>query len=164
MEAQMSKQTENATDEAYLDDSNPTDKIVFYALEEAQQKLEQNGEFEPFTVVLHNDDLYVESHPGEDAVACFKSAKQTITEMTTLADAYAFAYDGYVQTDDGDLDALIVERGIKGALTAEAFAIIYIIDQSGEGSLEFEEGIYNLGQASSLYGDDDFSADQLEEH
>jgi hypothetical protein len=159
----MSNDGQNIDSSTYLDEEVPADKIVLFALEEAQQKLEQNGEFEPFTVILHGEDLYIESHPGDDAVQCFNSAKQTVTEMAVLADAYVFAYDGYVELDDGESDALIVERGTKDAGAAEAFALIYSVDESNEGSLEFDEAIYNLGPALSLLSGEDFVPEQLEE-
>jgi hypothetical protein len=159
----MSIAAQNGDASAFLDDNDPKDKIVLYALDEARIKLEQNGEFEPFTVVLHDDDLFVESHPGEDVSECFNSAKQTLAEMETLADAYVLAYDGYVQSDDGDLDALIVERGLKEADAAEAFALIYELDEQGDGSLTFEESIFSLGEAPSLFSSGDFDSEQLEE-
>jgi hypothetical protein len=154
----------NENDQATsLDESVSADKIVLFALDEARQKLEQNGEFEPFTVIMHGDDLFVETHPGADIIACFNSAQQTLLEMAVLADAYVFAYDGYVELDDEQKDALIAERGIKGESTAEAFALLYVIDESEDGSLTFDDGIYSLGPAPSLYTGEPLESSQLEE-
>lgn len=148
---------------AELDDSNALDKIVLYALDEAMEKLEQNGELEPFTIILHNENLHIESHPGEDAVECFNAASQAVQNLGHVLDAYAFAYDGYVSTDTGTRDALVVERGRPGNETAEAFAVLYSFDESGEGSLTFEEGIYDLGPASSMLNGAMATEDDLDE-
>lgn len=148
---------------AALDESNAHDKIVLYALDEAMEKLEQNGEIEPFTVILHGDNLHVESHPGEDAVECFNAASEAVRLMEHVAEAYVFAYDGYITTDTGAQDAIIAERGTPGGSTAEAFAILYTIDEEGDGSLSFEEGVYDLGEAPTMLQDHLISEDDLEE-
>ena len=135
---------------AELDESVDTDKVVLFAFDEAADKLEQAGEFEPFTVVLHGENLHVESHPGDDAIECFNSAATAVKTLEHVMSNYVFAYDGYVETDEGTNDAIIVERGKPGDETAQVFAILYSIDEEGEGTLEFEEGIYDLGPASSL--------------
>ncbi len=148
---------------AELDESNALDKIVLYALDEAMEKLEQSGELEPFTVILHNENLHVESHPGEDAVECFNAAATAVQTLAHVMDAYVFAYDGYLTTDSGTQDAIIVERGKPENETAEAFAILYTLDESDDGSLTFEEGIYDLGPASSLLEGTPATDDDLDE-
>lgn len=148
---------------AELDEANAIDKIVFFALEEAMEKLEQVGEVEPFTVVLHGDNLHVESHPGEDVVECFNAATTAVRLLEHVMDAYVFVYDGYISTDDGTRDALIAERGTPGSDYADAFAILYTVDEDGEGELTFEEGMYDLGGASSLLVDEVVTEDDLDE-
>jgi len=146
-----------------LDENNDLDKLVLYALSEAAEKLEQAGELEPFTVVLHGEDLFVENHPGEDVVECFNSAAATVKLLVPVMSAYVFAYDGYVSTDEGTRDAIIAERGKPGDEMAEAFALLYTLDEEGEGSLDFEEGIYSLGPVSSLLLEEEVSSDDLDE-
>lgn len=153
----------HTADAATLDEANALDKIVLYALDEAMEKLEQAGEFEPFTVILHGENLHVESHPGEDAVDCFNAATTAVNLLAHVMQAYVFAYDGYVNTDSGTRDALIAERGIPGEESAQAFAILYTIDEEGDGSLSFEEGIYDLGSASSLLDGEEASEEDLDE-
>jgi hypothetical protein len=133
-----------------LDDEIATDKIVLYALDEACTKLEQMGEFPPFTVVLEGEDLHIEEHFGDDVDDCFNSAKQTIFQMSELGDAYVFAYDGYVEGDDETMDAVIVERGIKGEEAGTAFAVIYHVGE-GDEPIEFDEEICILGDVPSLF-------------
>lgn len=146
-----------------LDETNALDKIILYALDEAAEKLEQSGELEPFTVILHGDNLHVENHPGEDAAECFNSATAKVQTMAHVLDAYAFAYDGYVSTDEGDRDAIIVERGVPDEEMAVAFALLYEVDESGDGELSFGEGIYDLGPVTSLFAGEELTSDDLEE-
>jgi len=145
-----------------LDEEKPLDKVVLYAFDEARQKLEQGSDVEPFTIIVSGENLYIESHPGEDIVECFNSARKTLFEMELLADAYVFCYDGYVQFDEGARDALIAERAEKTDEVGEAFALLYTIDEDGDGSIEFDELFYHLGEAPSLYGASEFDEDQFE--
>ncbi|MDR1088630.1 MAG: hypothetical protein LBL23_05105 [Coriobacteriales bacterium] len=147
---------------AALDESKDLDKIVLYALDEAMEKLEQKGELEPFTVILHGGNLRVESHPGEDAVECFNAASTALQLLAHLMDAYVFAYDGYISTDSDTRDAIIVERGRPGAAEAEAYAVLYTLDEGEGGVLSFEEGIYDLGPASSMLQGAPATSDDLE--
>jgi hypothetical protein len=146
-----------------LNEENAVDKIVFFALDEAREKLEQSGGFEPFTVILSGDELYVETHGGDDAAQCFNAARQTVIQMSNLASAYVFCYDGYVTTDDGVEDAIIAERASKGDELGEAFGLLYNLDESGEGEISYGEEIYNLGEATSLFTAEEFTTDQLQE-
>jgi len=150
-------------DAAELNESNALDKVVLFALDEAMVKLEQNGELEPFTVVLHGDNLHIESHPGEDAVECFNAATTAVKHLAHVMEVYVFAYDGYISTDTGTKDAIIAERGRPDSDSAEAFAVLYTLDEEGDGSLTFEEGIYNLGPASSLLSAAEATSDDLDE-
>lgn len=159
--------TENAIEETQdaqdaFDETIPLDKVVLYAFDEARQKLEQGSDVEPFTVILAGENLFIESHPGDDIVECFNSARKTIFDMELLADAYVFCYDGYIQLDEGTRDALIAERATKDDEVGEAFALLYRIDEDGDGSIEFEETIFGLGEAPSLFGASEFGEDQLE--
>jgi len=148
---------------ATLDEKVPRDKVVLYAFDEARQKLEQAGAFEPFTVILAQEQLYVESHQGDSAVECFNSARRTVQQMADLADAYVFCYDGYVTLEDGVHDALVAERAAKDDELAEAFALVYTIeDGEADGALAFEEDVCGLGEASSLFSAEEFTPDALE--
>ncbi|MDR3307739.1 MAG: hypothetical protein LBS58_02415 [Coriobacteriales bacterium] len=143
---------------------DPLDKVVLYAFDQARQKLEEGGIVEPFTILVKGENLYIESHPGEDAVECFNSARKTVFEMEQASDAYVFCYDGYVDLDEGTRDALVVERARKDDDLGEAFAILYTEDEDDEeGGIEFEDSIYDLGEASSLYKEEPFTPEDLEE-
>ena len=68
----------------------------------------QGAEVIPFTALVVKDNLFIESHPGETAEECFNFAEHTV-KGARGADAYALCYDGYIDTDDGQKDALIGE-------------------------------------------------------
>jgi len=156
-------QEDYTVEAAELNEADALDKIVLFALDEAMAKLEQGGELEPFTIVLHDDNLLIETHPGEDAIECFNAAAAAVQLMAHVMDAYVFAYDGYISTDSGTRDAIIAERGKPDSEAAEAFAILYNLDEEGDGSITFEEGIYDLGPASSLLLGVQASIDDLDE-
>ncbi|MCL2808223.1 MAG: hypothetical protein FWD27_08770 [Coriobacteriia bacterium] len=153
----------HTADAREFDENNDYDKIILFALNDAVEKLEQGGELEPFTVVLHNENLHVETHPGEDVAECFNSAAAAVQLLAHVMDAYVFVYDGYITTDTGTRDAVIAERGKPGDEEAEAFAILYTLDEEGEGSLSFDEGVYDLGPAPLLLQDEEVSSNDLEE-
>ena len=87
--------------------------LLLQAIEEAQQRLDDGEELVPFTALLVGDSVFEETHTGTTD-ECFESAQKTI-EGANGARAYAFCYDGYIETDDGDKDAIIAEGGIPGA-------------------------------------------------
>ena len=136
-----------------LDESKDLDKLVFIALDDASEKLEQSGQIEPFSIVLHNENLHFESYLGEDEDEWRSAASTAISQLAHVMEAYVFAYDGYVDTDEGEEDAIIVERGIPGSPDAEVFALLYTLEEAGDGSLTFDEAIYELGTAPSLLQD-----------
>ena len=67
-----------------------------------------------------------------------------------------------MQLDEGTHDALIAERAGKDDEIGEAFALLYTIDEENDGSIAFDETIFGLGEAPSLFGADEFEVDQLE--
>lgn len=136
------------------------EKVVLYAFDEASQKLEQCGIVEPFTILIEGENLYVESHPGDDVAECFDSARKTVFEMTNMIDAYVFCYDGYIELDEGPADALITESAKKNAEVGEAVALIYT---ERDGIVTFRDSLVSLGEAPTLFGAEVFDQSQLEE-
>lgn len=123
------------------------EKVLLYALEEAKEKLQGGEELVPFTSLVVGDNLFIESHPADDVEKCFALAKHTV-EGARGAKAYAFCYDGYVDVDDGQKDAIISEGGIPGE--PQGVAIAYFYEQDEEGAIQImEEPIY-LGPAPNF--------------
>ncbi|MEG0071153.1 MAG: hypothetical protein RR955_05510 [Raoultibacter sp.] len=103
------------------------EKVLLYVLEEARSKMEAGDEVVPFTALVVKDNLFIESHPGESAEECFAFARHTV-EGAAGAHAYAFCYDGYIETDDGTKDAIIAEGGLAGEEDGVAIGYLYAME------------------------------------
>lgn len=166
MTDQMENQSEESTSlddiefEGELNSEDLLEKVILYAFDQAQQKLEQGGFVEPFTILVEGDNLKIENHTGEDAAECFESARLSIYAMDKLISAYVFCYDGYVELEDETRDALIVEYANKGDEPGEALALLYTEDGD---TLVFDDNLYNLGEAPTFFSSNKITADQLEE-
>ncbi|MDR3036800.1 MAG: hypothetical protein LBU31_00080, partial [Coriobacteriales bacterium] len=84
------------------------ERTVLYALDQGVEMLEQNGGFEPFTVLISGEELYIEDQPGETEEESYESARRTLYQMERMCNAYVFCYDGYVDLEDGTSDAVVV--------------------------------------------------------
>ena len=137
-------------DEEVLEMDETLETILAYAIDEARQKLVELGSFEPFTIVAEGDNLYVESHPGDiDQVRT--NAIDTIKTASSFAQYYAFCYDGYIDTDAGTLDAIIVECAERDQETAFAIAQIYTVEDADDGTLVFEDELAYVGEAEMYF-------------
>ncbi|MDR2196499.1 MAG: hypothetical protein LBO07_00835 [Coriobacteriales bacterium] len=123
------------------------DQMLLYAFDQAVEMLEQ-GSFEPFTILLRDDEFFIEEHSGEEIEACYASARRSIHQMALVASDYVFCYDGYVDLDEGRRDAVIVERAHRGAGAGEVFAMLY--EQQGS-SFTFDETLYGIGDADNYF-------------
>ena len=81
------------------------------------------------------------------------------------AEAYALCYDGYIETDDGVMDALIAEGGIPGEEAGYAVGYLYTMEE-GENPVFEEEPAY-VGEApnfmENLKAASEYSEDEIEE-
>ena len=101
------------------------EKILFYSLDEARAKLEADGECAPFTVVVNGDQMFVENYPDEDAETCRANAQANVKAASTFASHYAFCYDGFLETNQGALDAIIVEAAERDMEQAYVIGLLY---------------------------------------
>lgn len=122
------------------------EKVLLFVLDEAKEKLTQEGEFVPFTTLIIKDNLFIETHPGESSDECFDLARHTV-EGARGADAYGFGYDGYVEVDVGTKDAVIAEGGVPGE--EEGYAIGYLYTMV-DGKPVFEEEAAYIGRAPNF--------------
>ncbi|MCH4185019.1 MAG: hypothetical protein LKF61_05995, partial [Eggerthellaceae bacterium] len=66
------------------------------------------------------------------------------------ADGYGFCYDGYLETDEGQHDALIVEGGTPGGEQGYAIGRLYTpAEQEGEQPV-FEDEVVYVGAAPNF--------------
>ena len=102
--------------------------VIVAVLDEAADKMEAGKDVIPFTGLAVKENLFIETHPGDDAEECFLAARKEV-QGARGATAYAFCYDGYVDTDEGQKDALIAEGGLPGEEQGYAFGYLY--DEDG---------------------------------
>lgn len=140
------------------------ENVLLFALDEAKEKMEEGAELVPFTTLVVKENLFIESHPGDSSEECYKLAQHTV-EGARGADAYAFCYDGYVETDDGTKDVIIAEGGVPGAEDGYAVGYLYTVDD--EGGYTFEEEAAYIGEApnfmAKLKSGVDYGEDEIDE-
>ena len=129
------------------------ENVLLFALDEAKEKMEEGAELVPFTTLVVKENLFIESHPGDSSEECYNLAQHTV-EGARGADAYAFCYDGYVETDDGTKDVIIAEGGVPGAEDGYAVGYLYTVDD--EGGCTFEE-------EAKLKSGVDYGEDEIDE-
>lgn len=123
------------------------ERVLLYALDEGKQKMESGAEVVPFTALVVKESVFIETHPGNNSDECFNLAQHTV-EGARGATAYAFCYDGYVETNDGVKDALIAEGGVPGADTGYAIGLLYTKD--AEGKITFNDNPSYIGEAPNF--------------
>lgn len=140
------------------------EKVMLFALDEGKAKMSHVDDMlVPFTCLVIKENMFIESHPGDSAEECFNYAKHTV-QGARGAEAYAFCYDGYVETDDGMMDALIAEGGVPG--DEDGFAVCYLYEVDVEGKVSYEEEPAYVGQApnfmSALKDADEYSDEEID--
>lgn len=121
--------------------------LLTYVVEEAQKRFDEEGDFAPFTALAVADNLFFEAVDGETPDEMYAFAKHTV-EHVRGADAYAFVYDGYLDTDQGMRDAIIAEGGVPGAIQGEAVGLLYT--QKEDGTREYHRPIAYIGKAPNF--------------
>lgn len=139
------------------------ESVLLFTLEEAREKMIQGADLIPFTALVVKENLFIETHPGDSAEECFASAKHNV-EGARGAAAYAFCYDGYVDTDAGSKDVIIAEGGIPGE--DEGMAIGYLYNVIGE-EIIFEDQPAYIGDApnfmAALKESDEYTDEDIDE-
>lgn len=121
--------------------------LLTYVVLEGKKKMEEDGDFVPFTAIAVGDTLFMETTEGNTPDEMYAFAKHTV-ENVRGADAYALCYDGYLDTDQGNRDVIIGEGGVPGAIQGEAVGIVY--DVAADGTRTFEESIVYIGKAPNF--------------
>lgn len=132
--------------EEHIEISEKLEKIVTFAIDEATEKLAQGEELVPFVVIAKGEDLYIESFPEGEVADCFNMARAEIAREATETDCYVLCYDGYVEGDDGEVDAIVAECAEKGDATGHAIGRMYDAD----GEFEADDDLVYLGEIPSL--------------
>lgn len=127
------------------------EKVINYCAEEAKEKLAQTGTFEPFTVVVEGDNMHIENFPGDDPEKIREEARVAVATASSFADYYCFCFDGYVDTDAGNYDAIIIEAAAREDDHAMAVVCLYKEGDSGDGSLVFDEGLAYVSDTETWF-------------
>lgn len=144
------------------------ERVLLFALDEGKQRMLAGEDVVPFTSLVVKDNVFIETHPGNNPEECFNYARHTV-QGARGADAYAFCYDGYVETDAGTKDALIAEGGIPGV--AEGYAVSFLYEPKDGAVPVFESEPAYVGSApnfmallkeASEYADADIDAKYLD--
>lgn len=123
------------------------ESVLLAALNDAKDKLVSGGEVVPFTALAVGETLFIETHPGDDVDFCFREAERTVAHAAG-ASAYAFCYDGYVETDEGERDVLIAEGGVPGK--PEGYAVGYLYTMPEEEEIAVEDELVYIGPAPNF--------------
>lgn len=132
--------------------------LLLQTLEEAQQRMEDGEDLPPFTATLIDESVFEESHTGSTD-ECFESARETV-EGAQGARAYAFCYDGFVETDDDNKDAIIAEGGVAGEEEGVVLGLLYA---EGEEGIEFEEEVCYIAATRNFLADKEPVSDIAED-
>lgn len=124
------------------------ERITFYCLDQAQEKLEAGEECTPFTVVVDGDQMFEETFPGDDVVTCRQNAESSVVSSSAFSSHYAFCYDGFLMTDQGQMDAIIVECATNEMPKAYVIARLYTEE---DGKLHFEQTPAFVDEADTFY-------------
>lgn len=124
------------------------ERITFYCLDQAQIKLEAGEECTPFTVIVDGDQMFEETFPGDDVMSCRHAAESNVKSSSAFSTHYAFCYDGFLMTDDGQLDAIIVECATNEMEKAHVIARLY---RQQDDKLVFEQTPAYVDDVDTFY-------------
>lgn len=122
-------------------------RAIEHAFEEARESIQDEGGVLPFTIMCTADGFDVADHPGSSTQEVYESVKTLLAQE--MPEAYAFAYDGFVETDDGRSDAILCESARRGEMEAYLLALPY--SQGDDGVLSFAPAFLSAGTARPLY-------------
>ena len=134
-------------DQINLKVSESVRETIEAAFEEAQKRLTARPSgFDPFTVTAVDGGLEYNDHPCATPTAVRESVKMLLAQ--DMPEGYSLCYDGYVYTDDGNKDAIIVEAAGRGSEKAYCLALLYTRDPS---SVTFETDYAYACDMEQLY-------------
>lgn len=122
--------------------SDMLEQILLFAVQEAKERLAEEGECAPFAATLVRDLMYFDSIVGETPDEMYDKAEELISGLDGIT-GYAFCYDGWM--DDEQTDAIIAEGGLPGDEVGVAIGCPYTVDE--DGNYTFDEEVLFLGDA-----------------
>ena len=133
-------------DQVTLQISDNAQQALTFAFNEAQQRLNTMGQFDPFTVTVVDEGVEVNDHPASSPEGVRESVKMLVAQ--DMPEAYVLCYDGDVDTDNGALDCIVAEVADRGSDDAYALVLLYTKDADG---FTFEADFVYAGPVPVLY-------------
>lgn len=146
VQLQHDEKVSNAMDQVTLQISDNAQQALNFAFNEAQQRLNTMGQFDPFTVTVVDEGVEVNDHPASSPEGVRESVKMLVAQ--DMPEAYVLCYDGDVETDDGTLDCIVAEVADRGSADAYILVLLYTKDAEG---FTFEADFVYAGPAPTLY-------------
>lgn len=119
---------------------------VDHAFEQAREILEEDGRLPAFSILCTSDGFDVHEHPGDAPDQVYESMKALVARE--MPEAYVFAYDGFVETDEGTVDAVLCEVARRGDIKGYLLALPYDVTPDG---YSFDENYLSAGSVTPLY-------------
>lgn len=124
--------------------------VLVAALNEARRVfLENGGMLAPFTALASDGMLEIAPHAVGEVENCFADAERCVAAAKGK-EAYAFCYDGYVDTEEGECDILIAEGGLPGEEEGHAIGYIYRLPEQEGGLIDIDEEPVYVGPAPNF--------------
>lgn len=126
------------------------EEVLVAALLEAKRVfLENNGELVPFTALASDGKLEIAFHGVGEVDDCFVDAERCVA-ASQGKEAYAFCYDGFVDTEDGPCDILISEGGLPGEEEGHAIGLFYYPPEAEGEQFEIDDEPVYVGPAPNF--------------
>lgn len=123
-------------------------KVLQYVCFDAKDRMEKEGDLVPFTAVVVKENMFIEEMESTTVDHVYAEARHTVQNVKG-AEAYALCYDGYIDTDAGQKDAIIAEGGVPGGETGFAVALVY----EGDGEdRAYMDAVAYIGKAPNFMG------------
>ena len=89
------------------------ENVLRFSINQARDRMLEGEVIEPFTALAVGDTLFFEVQEGNTPDECFAAARKTVANARG-ARTYGFCYDGFIDTDMGQTDAIIAQGGMPG--------------------------------------------------
>ena len=126
----------------------------------AQEDLEKGEVLSPFTLTLFGENVSQDFFTGETPDEFRVAAELHVVRQANIADGYAFCYDGYLETNQGVMDAIIVEAAMKEDLAGVVYGLLY---EEHDDKLVFEEKPRFIDVISSFLAEIEPEEDEAED-
>ena len=76
---------------------------------------------------------------------------RAVATASGFASHYCFCFDGFVDTDEGEMDAIVIEAAEREQEEAFAIVNLYRVDDAGDGTIEFDDQLAFVATTESWF-------------